>query len=65
MSYADRDAPLAAEEQFTSGMEDVTRARYVLLVPAGRYEAPSLPRLVWQVLRHRFGHLVRDGRWGD
>ena len=38
---------------------------YRLQVPAGAYEADSLPRLLWLVLTHRLGHLVRDHRWMD
>ena len=36
-----------------------------LIVDEGSYEAPSLFRLVILVLRHRFWHLVHEGRWKD
>jgi hypothetical protein len=39
--------------------------RFKLIVPEGTYEANSLVRLIYEVLKHRFWHLRNDGRWMD
>ena len=39
--------------------------RFKLIVPEGTYEANSLVMLLVEVLRHRFWHLLNDGRWMD
>jgi hypothetical protein len=43
-----------------------SRPRYRLIVRgAGFYESDSLMLLAWEVIVHRLGHLVSDGRWRD
>jgi len=39
--------------------------RYRLIVPEGLYESDTIIGLVVEVLRHRFEHLVRHGKWMD
>lgn len=36
-----------------------------LITPAGTYEAPSLWRLLVEVVKHRLGHLLRGDGWVD
>ena len=38
---------------------------YKLKVPAGSYEADSLPRLLWEVFKHRCWHLWKHKKWMD
>ena len=39
--------------------------RYELKVEAGVYKRNTLFGLVWYVLTHRLGHLIKDGKWMD
>lgn len=39
--------------------------RFKLRTPAGIYEADTFFMLVIEVLRHRFHHLIHDGKWMD
>jgi hypothetical protein len=39
--------------------------RYRLRVPGGVYEHSSLFLLILSVLKHRFSHLIKDGKWMD
>jgi len=41
------------------------RSKYILKVSAGEYRADSLFKLIVEVLRHRFYHLKKDGKWMD
>ena len=36
-----------------------------LRVEGGEYEADTLPRLLWEVLRHRCWHLMNGDGWVD
>ena len=38
---------------------------YEYKVPEGKYTADSILGLIWEVLKHRFWHLRRDGKWMD
>ena len=40
-------------------------SRYKLITPGGTYYADSLLVLFFEVIKHRFWHLVRHGRWMD
>ena len=39
--------------------------RYKLEVPGGSYEHSNLTLLFLTVLKHRFTHLIKDGKWMD
>tara|TARA_Y100000361_G_scaffold146338_1_gene156641 strand:+ start:508 stop:642 length:135 start_codon:yes stop_codon:yes gene_type:complete len=39
--------------------------RYKLEVPGGSYEHNNLFLLIFTVLKHRFSHLIKDGKWQD
>lgn len=41
------------------------RSKYILKVPAGDYEADTFFGLIFEVLTHRFHHLIIDGKWMD
>lgn len=36
-----------------------------LTVPEGDYEAPTLTRLLWELVKHRTWHLLRGEGWRD
>ena len=36
-----------------------------LIVRSGYYESDTLVGLLVEVLKHRFHHLIRDGKWMD
>jgi hypothetical protein len=36
-----------------------------LIVKNGTYEADTLWQLIIEVLKHRFWHLIKDGKWMD
>ena len=38
---------------------------YQLKVPAGIYTDNNIFGLMWEVLKHRFSHLVKHRRWMD
>ena len=38
---------------------------FTLKTPAGSYQADSLASLLWLVLTHRAGHLLRGDGWVD
>jgi|TARA_R110000851_G_scaffold333198_2_gene511518 hypothetical protein len=40
-------------------------SRYELKVKAGVYKRNTLFGLVWHVLTHRLGHLIKDKKWMD
>ncbi len=48
-------------------MKDVNTidCRYTLTVKNGTCFANSIIDLMWQMLKHRFEHLRRDGKWMD
>ena len=50
-------------------MEEITmdteEYKYTLLVGNGAYFANSIIGLIWEMLTHRFEHLIRDGQWMD
>ena len=39
--------------------------RYKLEVPGGSYEHSNLTLLIFAVLKHRFMHLIKEGKWQD
>ncbi len=39
--------------------------RYELKVKAGVYKRDTLIGLVWHVITHRLGHLIKDGKYMD
>ena len=41
------------------------RSKYILEVPAGTYEADTFFGLIFEVLSHRFHHLISHGKWMD
>jgi len=43
----------------------IVDCKYTLLVSAGTYTSNSLVGLVWEVVTHRFSHLIKHGRWMD
>ena len=44
---------------------DTTGNKYTLLVSNGMYSSDSFIGLIWEVFKHRFKHLRRDGKWMD
>jgi hypothetical protein len=46
-------------------METGPSCKYTLLVNTGAYFSDSVIGLVWEVIKHRFAHLRRDGKWRD
>ena len=44
---------------------DTVEYRYTLLVGKGTYFSDSIFGLMWEILTHRFKHLIRDGKWMD
>lgn len=36
---------------------------YTCLVPEGKYTARSLIGLGWEIFKHKFSHLLFDGKW--
>lgn len=38
---------------------------FKLICKAGIYEADSFFALIIEVLKHRFSHLIKDGKWID
>jgi len=38
---------------------------YKLKVPAGTYHSNNILVLMWEVFKHRFQHLIKNGRWMD
>ena len=46
-------------------MESTMKYRYELKVEAGSYKKNTLIGLVWRVLTHRLGHLIKDRKWMD
>jgi hypothetical protein len=41
------------------------KSKYTLLVQAGSYESDTITGLIIEVIRHRFHHLINDGKWMD
>ena len=39
--------------------------KYKLIVPAGSYEADSLIKLIYELLKHRMWHLLKHKKWMD
>ena len=39
--------------------------RYKVEVPGGSYEHSNLTLLIFAVLKHRFMHLIKEGKWQD
>ncbi len=39
--------------------------RYKLEVPGGSYEHSNLTLLILTLLKHRFTHLIKEGKWMD
>jgi hypothetical protein len=48
---------------FSSPLRKITH--YTLHVNAGIYEADTLFGLIWEVISHRFYHLIKDKKWMD
>ena len=44
---------------------DTAEYKYTLLVGTGAYFANSIFGLMWEVLTHRFQHLMRGDGWMD
>ena len=44
---------------------DAVQCKYTLLVDKGTYFSDSLFGILWEMLKHRFEHLRRDGKWMD
>ena len=44
---------------------DIIDCKYTLLVENGTYYANSILGLLWDVLTHRFEHLMRGDGWMD
>jgi len=41
-------------------------SKYALyLREGGIYEADSIIGLIMEIIKHRFGHLIKDGKWMD
>jgi hypothetical protein len=40
-------------------------ANFKLIVKEGQYEADTFWQLILEVLKHRFWHLTRHGKWMD
>jgi len=41
------------------------KSKYMLYVKAGIYESDTLFGLLWEILKHRFYHLRKNGKWMD
>jgi hypothetical protein len=41
------------------------KSKYILHVSAGTYEADTLLGLFFEVISHRFHHLINHGKWMD
>lgn len=41
------------------------KSYYQLKVPAGTYEADNIFFLLWEIVKHRLWHLLKDRRWVD
>ena len=46
-------------------MEQISDYKYKLKVKAGAYYANSLPKLIFEMLKHRFWHFKRGDGWID
>jgi hypothetical protein len=42
-----------------------TTSKYTLMMDKGAYFSDSLFGILWEMLKHRFEHLRRDGKWMD
>ena len=49
----------------TSTMKIHSKMKYVLLVGSGAYSSDSVIQLLWEMLTHRFEHLMRGDGWVD
>ena len=49
----------------TSAMKIHSKMKYTLLVGAGVYSSDSFIQLLWEMLTHRFEHLMRGDGWID
>ena len=49
----------------TSTMKIHSKMKYVLLVSSGAYSSDSFIQLLWEMLTHRFEHLMRGDGWKD
>jgi len=41
------------------------KSYYQLKVPAGTYSSDNIFGLLWEVLKHRTSHLIKNRRWVD
>ncbi len=41
------------------------KKKFKLICKAGVYEASSMIGLIYEVLKHRTYHLIKDGKWMD
>ena len=41
------------------------KSYYKLKVPNGTYSSDNIFNLMWEVFKHRIGHLFKHGRWID
>jgi len=41
------------------------KSKFILHVTAGTYEANTFLGLIFEVLKHRFYHLITHGKWMD
>lgn len=43
----------------------MSKYKYVLIVGKGTYMASSLPKLLFEMFKHRCWHLYKDRKWVD
>ena len=53
------------EDISISNMNAHSKMKYTLLVGAGVYSSDSFIQLLWEMLTHRFEHLMRGDGWMD
>jgi hypothetical protein len=41
------------------------KSKFMLIVEAGSYQADTFLGLIFEVLKHRFYHLINHGKWMD
>tara|TARA_R110000824_G_scaffold6551_2_gene30216 strand:+ start:503 stop:628 length:126 start_codon:yes stop_codon:yes gene_type:complete len=39
--------------------------KIIYKVPEGEYTSNSILGLLWEIFKHRFWHLRKDGKWND
>ena len=39
--------------------------KFTYCCEAGIYDADSMIGLIWAIFKHRFYHLIKDGKWQD